>query len=207
MVARNLVEVENNPLYPRADQFGGDKTGIFGSEFPLLQEGIVLLSSVFGYDHWYGRLINLIVTSFGIYFFYLLLLTILPERAAFYSGIMLLTSLWFMFGRKIMPDTFSVSLALSGIYMAYLYSMREMGSSPLILFIVHFWRALKTTSLFCFHFDSTFSFHPENRSTKDNIAKCVCCHRVADDSLLVFCLEPSFGLHLRIEHHVRQVIF
>ncbi|MDZ4751162.1 MAG: hypothetical protein SGI87_06065, partial [Flavobacteriales bacterium] len=111
MVARNLVEVENNPLYPRADQFGGDKTGIFGSEFPLLQEGIVLLSSVFGYDHWYGRLINLIVTSFGIYFFYLLLLTILPERAAFYSGIMLLTSLWFMFGRKIMPDTFSVSLA------------------------------------------------------------------------------------------------
>jgi len=136
MVARNLVEVENNPLYPRADQFGGDKTGIFGSEFPLLQEGIVLLSSVFGYDHWYGRLINLIVTSFGIYFFYLLLLTILPERAAFYSGIMLLTSLWFMFGRKIMPDTFSVSLAISGIYMAYLYSMRGKWVHLLLFFLL-----------------------------------------------------------------------
>lgn len=86
MVARNLVEVENNPFYPRADQFGGDKTGIFGSEFPFFQELIAGVSAVFGYDHWYGRLINLIVTSFGIYFFLPLVVDVdAPEDGLLFS--------------------------------------------------------------------------------------------------------------------------
>jgi hypothetical protein len=125
MVARNLVEVDSNPLYPRADQFGGDKTGIFGGEFPLLQELIAGVSSVFGYDHWYGRLINLIVTSIGIYLFYLLLAMWTSQRTAFYSTLFLLLSLWFMFGRKIMPDTFSVSLTIAGVYFASLFAKSQ----------------------------------------------------------------------------------
>ncbi len=125
MVARNLVEVENNPFYPRADQFGGDKTGIFGSEFPFFQELIAGISAIFGYEHWYGRLINLIVTSFGIYFFYLFLLMWTPQRMAFYSALLLLLSLWFMFGRKIMPDTFSVSITIAGVYFASLYAKAQ----------------------------------------------------------------------------------
>ena len=35
MVARNFLEVDNNIFYPRVD-FAGDKTGITGMEFPLL---------------------------------------------------------------------------------------------------------------------------------------------------------------------------
>jgi hypothetical protein len=122
MVARNMLEVENNPLYPRADQFGGDKSGIFGSEFPLLQEMIAGISLIFGYDHWYGRLINLIITTLGLWFFYLFLRMHTHERIAFYTIILLSVSVWFMFARKVMPDTFSIAICMSGIYAGARYA-------------------------------------------------------------------------------------
>ena len=69
MVARNFEEVNNNIFYPRLD-IDGDKAGVTGMEFPVFNYLIYLMSLLFGYEHWYGRLINLIVSSFGIYFFY-----------------------------------------------------------------------------------------------------------------------------------------
>src|SRR3989344_7431345 len=65
MVARNFYEVDNNILYPRLD-FGGEKTGITGTEFPVLNYLMYLLSLIFGFHDWFGRLINLIVSSYGI---------------------------------------------------------------------------------------------------------------------------------------------
>src|SRR5256885_261898 len=62
MVSRNFYEVEANILYPRVDM-AGDKTGITGTEFPLLNYLIYLVAKVFGWADWYGRLINLIVSS------------------------------------------------------------------------------------------------------------------------------------------------
>lgn len=115
MVARNFLEIDNNILYPRID-FAGEKTGITGMEFPLLNYLIYLLSEFFGYQHWYGRLINLIVSSFGLFFFYKLLQKYFTEQVSFYSTIILSISIWFHFSRKIMPDTFSMSLIIACIY-------------------------------------------------------------------------------------------
>jgi len=115
MVARNFLEIDNNIFYPRID-IAGDKTGITGMEFPILNYLIYLMAKIFGYQHWYGRLINLIVSSFGIWYFYKLIKKYFDKKAALYSGIILLSSLWFAYSRKIMPDTFSVSLILAGIY-------------------------------------------------------------------------------------------
>jgi len=115
MVARNFLEVDNNIFYPRID-IAGDKTGITGMEFPLFNYLIYLTSTVFGYSHWYGRLINLIVSSFGIWYFFLLIRKFFKEKTAFYASFILLASIWFSFSRKIMPDTFSMSLIIASIY-------------------------------------------------------------------------------------------
>lgn len=115
MVARNFLEIDNNIFYPRVD-IAGEKTGITGMEFPLLNYLAYLFSLLFGYEHWYGRLINLIVSSFGLFFFYKLVLKYFEKNVAFNSTLVLLFSVWFIYSRKIMPDTFSISFVMAGIY-------------------------------------------------------------------------------------------
>jgi hypothetical protein len=115
MPARNFLEIDNNIFYPRVD-FAGEKTGITGMEFPLLNYLIYLMSLVFGYAHWYGRLINLIISSIGLLYFYKIIEKYFSKSMAFNATFILLFSIWFTYSRKIMPDTFSSSLILIGIY-------------------------------------------------------------------------------------------
>jgi hypothetical protein len=115
MVARNFLEVDNNIFFPRID-IAGELSGITGMEFPLLNYLIYLMSEIFGYQHWYGRLINLVVSSLGLWFFFKLTRKYFGENVSFYSTIILGVSVWFQFSRKIMPDTFAVSLVVAGIY-------------------------------------------------------------------------------------------
>ena len=139
MVARNFMETDANIFYPRID-FAGDKSGITGMEFPLLNYLIYLVSLVFGYDHWYGRLINLVVSSLGTWYFYLLVKKYFHRRVAFPATLILLSSLWFAYSRKIMPDTFSISLILMGIYAGSNYldrnaSWRTLAGSFILLML------------------------------------------------------------------------
>ena len=60
MMARNMNEGNFSLLYPVVDM-GGERTGIIGTEFPLYQSIIAIFNHLFGYEHWYGRLISLIV--------------------------------------------------------------------------------------------------------------------------------------------------
>ncbi len=115
MVTRNFLEVNSNILYPRID-IAGEKTGITGMEFPFLNYLIYLVSKIFGYAHWYGRLINLIVSSIGIFYFYKLIRKYFNAKIAFNSAIVLLFSIWFAYSRKIMPDTFAMSFTILGLY-------------------------------------------------------------------------------------------
>lgn len=115
MVSRNFLEVDNNIFYPRID-IAGEKSGITGMEFPLLNYLIYIIAKIFGYQHWYGRLINLLISSIGLFYFYKLTRKYFSEQAAFYSTIILTVSIWFQFSRKVMPDTFSMSLIIACIY-------------------------------------------------------------------------------------------
>lgn len=135
MVARNFLETDSNILYPRIDDNHGT-TGIIGMEFPALSYLIYLLSLIFGYGHFYGRLINLIVSSVGIYYFYLLLLRFINSKTAFYSTIFLLTSIWFAFSRKALPDIFSSSIMIIGIYygLRYLYEDKKLDILLYLIF-------------------------------------------------------------------------
>jgi len=121
MVSRNFLEVDANVLYPRIDT-GGDQAGIVGMEFPLFSYFCYLLSVPFGYRHWYGRIVNLLVSSIGTYYFFLLVRAQLKCRVvAFYSAMVLLFSLWFSFSRKVMPDTFSMSFVIASLYHGFRY--------------------------------------------------------------------------------------
>lgn len=124
MVARNFYEVDPNPYFPRLD-FGGAAEGISAMEFPFLNYLIYVVSLIFGYEHWYGRLINLVITSGGLWFFHQLIAGLFNQRRAFIATLLLGTSLWFTFGRKIMPDTMAISFILMSLYCAWRYLAKE----------------------------------------------------------------------------------
>lgn len=136
MVARNFVENGADILHPKID-IAGEKTGITGMEFPVLNYLIYLVSLLFGYEHWYGRLINLVVSSMGIWYFYRLIKHYFKEEIAFNASIVLLFSIWYTYSRKIMPDTFSMSLMLAGLFYALQYleqgKIRDLIPSALLI--------------------------------------------------------------------------
>lgn len=134
MVAKNFYFTDANIFFPRVDM-AGEKTGITGTEFPLLNYLMYLFSLLFGYADWYGRLINLLVSSAGVYWFYLLVKRFFSPQTAFHASIVLLSSMWFMYSRKTMPDTFSVSLLMGGMYYAVVY-LQEKKIYGLLLFLL-----------------------------------------------------------------------
>lgn len=135
MAARNFLEIDNNIFYPRID-IGGDKTGITGMEFPLFNYSIYLCAKVFGYNHWYGRLINLLISSLGMFYFFRLVKLLFGEKHAFISTLILLFSIWFVYARKIMPDTFSFSLALIGMFYGIRY-LKKLSPYPILELAVY----------------------------------------------------------------------
>ncbi len=123
MYARNFVETDANIFHPRIDDNAGG-SGILVLEAPILYYGMYLLSQPFGYQDWYGRLINLVVSSLGLYFFFLLVRRFFTERVAFFSTLILTTSLWLVFSRKTMQDTMAVSFLFMGLHLSFNYFKR-----------------------------------------------------------------------------------
>ena len=115
MMARNFYTHNTTFLYPEVDMTG-NKSGIIGAEFPLFPQLIAYADQLFGFQHWYGRLINLIISIFGAIAFYTSTKQLFSKKIAFNATAILLCSIWFSFARKIMPDTFSISFALIGNY-------------------------------------------------------------------------------------------
>ena len=134
MLSRNIFEGNTSLLFPMVDN-AGERSGILATEFPLFNVLSVILSDLFGYDHWYGRLINLLISSLGLYAFYLTLKRLFTEPLAFYSTLVLSTSIWFAYSQKIMPDTFSSSLILLSIYLIVKYLQKGKAKHLLFYFI------------------------------------------------------------------------
>jgi len=121
MVSRNLYETDNNPFYPRVDN-GGRHEGIMASEFPVFNYLVYLISIVFGYEHWYGRLINLVFSTLAGWYFYKLVKMHFSQRIAFNATLILTVSIWFSFSRKSMPDVFSISLMIIALFYAFSFT-------------------------------------------------------------------------------------
>lgn len=131
MVARNFYERNSNILYPAVD-VAGEKTGIAGCEFPILNYLIYSVSLVFGYESWYGRLINLVVSSIGIFYFFRIIRRYFGELPAFNASVLVLVSVWFTYNRTNIPDTFAASLCIIGLY----YATRYLDSGRLLYLLI-----------------------------------------------------------------------
>lgn len=134
MIARNFAEVDANIFYPRVNT-AGEKEGVFAGEFPFYNYLMFLFGRIFGNIHFGGRLINLIVSSFGVYFYSKLVSRYWGEKVGFIAAWILLFSIWFAFSRKIMPDTFSISLMIMGLYAASLFTDTQ-KNAYLLLYIL-----------------------------------------------------------------------
>jgi hypothetical protein len=133
MIARNFYEHNANIFYPTVD-LAGEKSGIVGCEFPVLNYLIYLVSVVFGFEDWYGRLIVLISSSIGVLFFYNLIRKYFNEPTAFNASIILLVSLWFSYSRKTIPDVFAASLCIISLYYAFEYLEKGKALHLLLFF-------------------------------------------------------------------------
>ena len=134
MVARNFLETNSNIFYPRIDDNKGE-SGIIGMEFPLMNYAYYGSAKLFGYTHWYGRLINLIISTLGLFFYFKIIGKYFSSKIAITATLILTTSIWFAFSRKMMPDTFSVSLMFIGFYYGTEY-LNKIKWRYLILFVL-----------------------------------------------------------------------
>lgn len=120
MIARNFLTIDPNIFFPRLDDLCG-KSNIIAFELQLPSFIHFIISKLLGYQHWYGRIIVLIYSSLGTYCFGYLISHFFNLKIAWYSVLSLTISSWFIFSRKMMPDTFSVSLVFISFYFGYLY--------------------------------------------------------------------------------------
>jgi hypothetical protein len=91
-------------------------TGIIGMEFPLLYYIQGKLGLLFGFHVGIGRLFNVLISTLGLVYFYALLRRFSAEKTAFYATLLLMVSCFFMYSRKVMPDTEALAVYLIGIY-------------------------------------------------------------------------------------------
>lgn len=127
MMTRNFLDFGPDLLNPMIDQ-SGEHSPIIASEFPLFNYLVYLFHEVFGFAHWHGRLVNLIASSFGLWYFFRGIKAVVNERVAFSATLVLTTSVWFTFSRNNMPDTFSVSLMIAGLF----YGLRYLQAGKLV---------------------------------------------------------------------------
>lgn len=126
MVAQKFYEVENNIMYPRLNSNAG-VDNVVSMEFPFLYYLTSLFYRIFGYQDWYGRLITLLFSTLGVFYFHEIIRKYVHEKSAFFAAILLTVGIWFAFSRKIMPDTFCMSLTFIGLYygLAYFYEKKS----------------------------------------------------------------------------------
>lgn len=132
-IARNFLEIDANIFYPRVNHAGG-LSGIAGSEFPLMNYVVFLSYKIFGVHWWQGRLLNLILSSIGIWYFFKLVYRFIDKKAALPTALILLTSLWLLHSRKFMPDVFSSSLMIIAVYHGWIYLKDNQQGKNLLWF-------------------------------------------------------------------------
>lgn len=121
MVSRNMLEVGPNPFFPKVDN-SENSNGIAACEFPVFNALQFGAFKLFGYAKWYGRFINLVVSTIALWFFFQISRRILKDDyLALAAMVFLATSIWYSFSRRNMPDTFALSLCIISVEFGYRY--------------------------------------------------------------------------------------
>ena len=115
MVARNYFQGNTSFFFPMVDETNGG-SGIIGMEFPLLYYLHGKLSLWFGFHPGLGRAITLVISCLGLFYFYALIRRFVSEKHAFFSTILFMISCFFMYSRKVMPDTAALAVYIIGMF-------------------------------------------------------------------------------------------
>ncbi|MBL7829358.1 MAG: glycosyltransferase family 39 protein [Saprospiraceae bacterium] len=133
-VARNYEEVSPAFFEPRT-VICDSRQGIIAQEFPFFNYCITILWKIFGTYDWVFRVFNLLVASFGLYFFSSLAKRFIGTPGNVFATIIFGVSVAFMYARKAMPDVFAVSLVIIGVEFGWRY-MQSGKSKELALFLL-----------------------------------------------------------------------
>jgi 4-amino-4-deoxy-L-arabinose transferase-like glycosyltransferase len=133
-VSRNLLAVDFNPFFPRYNICGAQSPDILGTEFPLLNILIASGYKLFGEHITVSRFINWTVSIIGINYYYKTITLLWNKKIAFISMLLLMGSLFTVFARKVMPDTFSLSL----VFIAMFYYAKYLNRGNLAHLVVGF---------------------------------------------------------------------
>ncbi|HRK34414.1 MAG TPA: glycosyltransferase family 39 protein [Candidatus Hydrogenedentes bacterium] len=120
MVARNFYRDGLNPFFPRVDWFHSQvppgSQVIAGTEFMAVPFLTALLYHVFGEYNWVGRLVPILFSLLGLYFFYRLANRIYGEKAAAAATILLGVMPYYLYcGRSAMPESFAIGMACGAL--------------------------------------------------------------------------------------------
>lgn len=135
MISKNFHEVSPNILYPRSS-IGASTDGIMAVEFPVFNYFLSILYRIFGFQDWYGRLVNWTLGCIGLYYFYHTVKRLFNEQTAFFGTLAFMVSVTFMYARKTMPDSFALSLVIIGTYFLIQYLDRSNWRNLLAGFIL-----------------------------------------------------------------------
>ncbi len=116
MVSRNLIEISPNPLIPMLSFGQGTKPEPVGLEPGIYNSLIAGSYLIFGEHYWNSRLINLIVSSIGLWYFFSFLRKFWDRNAALSATVFFAVSVAFIYSRKTMPDTFALSFVFVANY-------------------------------------------------------------------------------------------
>ena len=124
-VARNFQFESPNIFLPRID-IRGQFSGITGMEFPVYNYILYIANSVFGYQHWHGRIITLFFGCVGLIFFYGFIKRRYTRSLANFSvSVMALLPVYFIFSKNIQPDIMMVSFLLASLYYAQIFTEKH----------------------------------------------------------------------------------
>ena len=120
-VIRNFQEESPNILQPRIDM-RQNYTGITGMEFPAYNYLVYLFNILFGFQHWMGRVVTLLFSVAGLFFFFEFVKLRFNQREALLSSVLLMTfPIYIIFSKNIQPDIMMLSMFVGSLYFAQKY--------------------------------------------------------------------------------------
>jgi hypothetical protein len=194
-VARNFHDEGMNILKPRIDS-RGNRSGITGMEFPLVNYLTATAYKIFGVKDYVWRSVMLLFSCVAIAFFFLFFELLLCSRAlAFAASLLLIFSPLFAYYSSVyLPDIPSLSLLLASFFFLHRWGS-ERRTQHLVLFSLCFCLSglVKISALLAIPYILIYSYRNTYSSKRVVIQLSICASIIATWYLFARHLSTSNG--------------
>ncbi len=124
-IARNFYENGMDLFHPQID-WAGNSGGFVESEFQIYPFATALLYKVFGFHEFLGRLLSIIISIAGAFYFFLLVREIFGEKPALWAaGVYCILPLNIFYSTSIQPEASFMAASIAGMYYLMKWSSSE----------------------------------------------------------------------------------